>query len=365
MWGRLIAIASALQLVGCTANDASIFRNVDIDGTEATVVDAKQRMLITVVTEDGVKFCAEPSPDALSAISSSLSTSLSVGVFGQGEGAASVAGSLQEAASEIGKRNATVQLFRDGWYRLCEGALNGDIGQSTYALLATKYADSTVVSLAIEELSGLTASTTTASGEEGTEADTDARVGSGPDTPSPENSSQNQEQNPDEAPAPEAENEEEAAAPGADGDEDPQGLLHFAGLLAQADPGADGAAETDTADEPGEAETDENASTSGSTSAGAPVVAPKNPSGRAPNPSDTVAKASALMVSEYLHRARFNDCLLALDRINIDLGTEGYEPNVAMTAIVESCAEVIKNQAEPNRMLVELLAGAVSGTMPE
>ena len=108
MRGALITIALILPLVGCTANDVSIFRHFDTGGTKVTAVDAKQRFLITVAPDDKIKFCAEPSPDALSAISSSLATSLRAGLTGQGDGAAGIASSLQVALTQIGKRNATV-----------------------------------------------------------------------------------------------------------------------------------------------------------------------------------------------------------------------------------------------------------------
>lgn len=299
MRGAVLAMLSTLLVAGCTANDASIFRNFGSGEADVTAVDAKQRLFVTVPVNDdrksNLKFCAEPSPDALSAISSSLSTSLSVGIIGQGEGAAGVASSLQEAVQKIGKRNATVQLFRDGWYRLCEGSVNGDIRKSTYTLLATKYADSTVVWLAIEELAGLTTSTaaTTASG--GTTASAQTTIG--PSDPADPANADDQPPNP-------------------------------------------------------------QTSASSEASAGAPSASASVISGRANPPSDVVAKATAVLVTEYLQRARFNDCLLALDSINIDLGLGGIVKNDAMEAVIDGCKDVIKNQATESTVLSDLLSGA-------
>ncbi len=373
MRGALVAVIVVALLAGCTANDASIFRHFETAGTEATAVDAKQRFLITVDPDNKVEFCAEPSPDALSAISSSLSTSLSVGVFGQGEGAAGIASSLQEAAVQIGKRNATVQLFRDGWYRLCEGSLNGDVGASTYTLLATKYADSTVVWLAIEELAGLTAGSTAVSGTGGTTAGTTAGVGTAAPTqpaPAPPSGTPSTTTSKDSSSEGRTGEQTEVADANRGG---AKGLLHRASLLAQTDSGAGRAPGADAANQPAESEnraTTEtqseerrsNASATSDATAGAPTVSSISPTGRAANVSDTVAKAAAFMVSEYLHRARFNDCLLALDRISIDLSA-GEEKDAAMDATIAGCKEVITRQATHNRMLVELLG--VDGSAPE
>ena len=303
-----------------------------------------------------------------------------MGLTGQGEGAAGIASSLQEAATQIGKRNATVQLFRDGWYRLCEGSLNDDISGSTYTLLATKYADSTVVWLAIEELAGLTVSSAAVSGSGGTTASTSTAIGSAatqsPTAPQSESSVVDASEDDSST-----EDANKQAGKSNTNNGASQGLFHLASIFAQADTPADSAAEADAADQPSESETGDSpsestedtqsdepqrgASATSNAGAGAPVVAPVVSIGRAPNPSEIVAKAAAFIVSEYLHRARFNDCLLALDNVSIDLGSGGL-PNMAMDATVAACEEVIKGQAgSTNRMLVELLASAPSGTTPE
>jgi hypothetical protein len=162
MRGSAIATLLCAALIGCTANDTAIYHKWDIDGEESdrsVIIDAKQRAIISVKrfsTDNGHlpirKFCAEPSPDALSAISSSFATSLSVGVFGQGEGAGALSSSLSEAASELGRRNATIQLLRDGYYRLCEAHLNEALSAFQYNLLARKLADQMIILLAIEQL---------------------------------------------------------------------------------------------------------------------------------------------------------------------------------------------------------------------
>ena len=174
---------------GCTANEASIFRVVDNTkhAQETVLIDAKQRAIIYrdggYESEDTV--CAEPSPDALSAISSNLATSLSVG-FGGGESAAGSLGtSLVEAARQLGVRTSTIQLLRDGFYRLCEARLNEDITEFQYSVLMNRYISSMVALLAIEQLTPAkqTASALTAPVVGEVTVSTSAVTGQGDTTP--------------------------------------------------------------------------------------------------------------------------------------------------------------------------------------
>jgi len=172
---RTVGISAiALLVAGCTANDAGIFRTIGLaeGGPETIILDAKQRGIITVerdrttreynaalgrtipVTRTEVIVCAEPSPDALSAIATSLAISANVGLVGQGSAGAGLGSSLSEAATQLGRRNATIQLLRDAYYRLCEASANGTLNSLDYALLANKLSTSMVMLLAIEEIVG-------------------------------------------------------------------------------------------------------------------------------------------------------------------------------------------------------------------
>jgi hypothetical protein len=114
-------------------------------------LDAKQRVVLSLASEEGRSrtgryVCAEPSPDALSAIAAP--GALEAQVAGQGGGAASV--SLNEAVASMGLRTQTIQLLRDGLYRACEAYLNGAIDEFGYALLLNKYDDSMISLVAID-----------------------------------------------------------------------------------------------------------------------------------------------------------------------------------------------------------------------
>ena len=159
----LIVILMALTLTGCAG---SFFRPlvrgyslVKTDGTDTLVMDAKRRAIIGIPNPNRNKkvshkpgevermafYCAEPSPDALAAISAALTVS------GKADkDALKIA--VTEAAKQLGRRNATIQLLRDGLYRQCEAFLNGVVDDVTYSWIANKYVNAMVVLLAIEEI---------------------------------------------------------------------------------------------------------------------------------------------------------------------------------------------------------------------
>ena len=119
-------------------------------------VDAKQRfvwsprIMVRTLADDGnggVKpgverrsiVCAEPSPDALTAISNVINAELRrnrpQGDGSAGETSASLAGSLSETAQEIGSRTQVVQLLRDALYRACEAYANGALDDFGYSVI--------------------------------------------------------------------------------------------------------------------------------------------------------------------------------------------------------------------------------------
>lgn len=352
------AVIVSAALSACTANDSAIFHT--IDPVQTSAVDAKQRFLVVVDRKGERKFCAEPSPDALSAISSSFSTSLSGGIFGQGEGSGALGSALSEAVSQLGTRNATIQLLRDGFYRLCEGFLNNAASGTTYSLLATKYVDSMVTLLAIEQLTPANSKQLNTTSGKGSKATTKSSVGGATGgQANPAGSSTNTETTPPPAEAPNSpEPTRFAQTPFAS-----RPILTLVSLpslvpaasLAQ-NSETDGAASTprpnDTtnganstaAPAGGDAnKSDTGTNASGSATAGPPAVSVTVAQGNSGGPSTEVANTVAFIVGEYLQRARFNDCLLALDNLNIDLQTNSA--NEASSALIQTCAEVLHEQA--------------------
>jgi hypothetical protein len=165
------AVLSLSFLTGC-AN--YIFKTFDIDqSNESLSLDAKQR--IVLVTERGGKkgnrrvVCAEPSPDALSATAASFSGSAAVtiptaqgagagGTGGTGGGAAGgsggLAGGSSESVASLAMRTQTIQLLRDGYYRLCEAYMNGAIDENQYNVVLTNIGWLMTTLLGIDGIAG-------------------------------------------------------------------------------------------------------------------------------------------------------------------------------------------------------------------
>lgn len=154
---RISIILATASLVGCSS---TIFNKFDVSKNESVSLDARQRTIIVqpnhrrtdINGEPLAKVvCAEPSPDALSA----LSASLAGGANYKDDVAAKLSSAISESAKGLGVRNATIQLLRDGLYRACEAYANGALDEFQYGLTSAKYEDIMVTLLAIEQLTSL------------------------------------------------------------------------------------------------------------------------------------------------------------------------------------------------------------------
>jgi hypothetical protein len=189
-------------LAACGANEAAIYRSYSLqspnDSGKSVLIDAKQRAILTAPA-DQVRYppgqeerlrkvivCAEPSPDALSAISSTFAASAG-GLFPSGEEVqVALSRALSETATQLGQRNATIQLLRDGLYRQCEAYMNGLIDKTYYEQIANKYANAMVTLLAIEELAGKGAKSQKAASEKVLNASANVDLSAGQGSESPE-----------------------------------------------------------------------------------------------------------------------------------------------------------------------------------
>lgn len=148
----------SMTLLGCanmTHFSASHDWTEGNGAAQSAFIDAKQRA-VTVVrigdsTNAALRLCAEPSPDALSALAASSSVSFSK------EQKASLGYSLAlaESAGSIGLRTQSIQLMRDAMYRLCEGYLSNALTESAFETLHRRFQSSMVAILAIEQLTGV------------------------------------------------------------------------------------------------------------------------------------------------------------------------------------------------------------------
>lgn len=160
-----VSIAALVSLSAC-ARLTHLTRSVDLpkgagDG-KAVLIDAKQRAIVSAhakaVSTTGAtstettyfRLCAEPSPDALSALAASSGLSLSKSdTLGLANNFA-----VAEAAGSIGLRTQSIQLLRDAMYRVCEGYLSGALKGPDFITMMRRYQSSMVAVLAIEQLTG-------------------------------------------------------------------------------------------------------------------------------------------------------------------------------------------------------------------
>lgn len=153
--------ASIAFLAAC---DGTIHRQTDLGGVSVLSVDARQRIIVTgtrteitpaVGDQPAIQFqrtvtCAEPSPDAIVAQASTLATSAN-----SGEVNAAIAASLSESAGSIGLRTQSIQLLRDGYYRICEAYLNGAIGPTEYKQIVSAIDIFMIALVSIEAVTGV------------------------------------------------------------------------------------------------------------------------------------------------------------------------------------------------------------------
>lgn len=152
----LLVLLVGLSLTGC-ANFNTAYREFDAaasrDGGigKSISIDAKQRVILSAPSDrGGAIICAEPSPDALSALSASASGSFSNGA----DKLVQAALASSESAGSIGLRTQTIQLLRDGMYRICEGYMGGAVTQGEFVSLQRRYQNLMMGLLAIEQLTG-------------------------------------------------------------------------------------------------------------------------------------------------------------------------------------------------------------------
>ncbi|MCE4554293.1 hypothetical protein [Pelomonas cellulosilytica] len=152
----IVCALSAAGLSGC-ANFNAVKKDFVLTNGASVSIDAKQRALFSVYQPayDGSSarnvVCAEPSPDALSALAANLGVDMTVAAKSLG-----LAYGTQEGAASIGLRTQTIQTLRDAMYRLCEGYAGGALDDVGFVRLQRRYQAVMLGLLAIEQLTGAT-----------------------------------------------------------------------------------------------------------------------------------------------------------------------------------------------------------------
>ena len=118
---------------------------VERDGLGNPIHDAAGNPVVTSRTI----ICAEPSPDAIVAAASYFDSN-----FSSGDNSGSASSGFGEAVGNIGLRTQTIQLLRDGYFRVCEAYLNGAIGYREYVGIVSAIDHFMAVLVSIEAISG-------------------------------------------------------------------------------------------------------------------------------------------------------------------------------------------------------------------
>jgi hypothetical protein len=120
------------------------------DGQHSITLDATKRVILTSnrggPNRDKVVVCAEPSPDAMTALTAQMPVASTTSA------ATEALAKLQETAQQLGSRNATIQLLRDATYRACEAYLNGAIDEFEYSVILNHFDRIMVSLLGIEDI---------------------------------------------------------------------------------------------------------------------------------------------------------------------------------------------------------------------
>ena len=157
-----LVLLSAMSLVACASvgNLAAVNKKETLGSgyngkgfaPAGVFIDAEQRAVLSNRRNSNIDdirvVCAEPAPDALSAIAAQAGVSVS-----DISNAVTAEGGVSEAAANIGLRTQTIQTLRDGFYRVCEAYMNG-LSEEQYAIMLRRFQTNMIALLAIEQLTG-------------------------------------------------------------------------------------------------------------------------------------------------------------------------------------------------------------------
>lgn len=148
-------LGASLALSGCGAQDFFFNKDISLLPGHGQMSDIKQRGVFVQSRPDidGVSspvVCAEPSPDAMTAVAASLAARTDL----SDTGSAALAASANESVASVGLRTQTIQLLRDGFYRMCEGYMSGALTGEDYSIMQRRYQANMLALLAIEQLTG-------------------------------------------------------------------------------------------------------------------------------------------------------------------------------------------------------------------
>lgn len=151
--GVVLGVAAASLLGGCSNR---IHETSELGTVRTLSIDAKQRIVVNGMrTRSGdLITCAEPSPDALTAAALAMQAANETKSASGASSEQRLSGSFRESAASIGYRDQLVQMFRDGYYRMCEAYMNGSISRQEYQAAVLNIDTFMVTASAISALGG-------------------------------------------------------------------------------------------------------------------------------------------------------------------------------------------------------------------
>lgn len=159
-WRTIAMCLTIGGLAGCTTPTPGPYtQQVNVGTGSAITIDAKQRVVFThdlPATAGGrrsVVTCAEPSPDALTALGTSNALSFNIGGTTNPK-ALNLSNSVTEGAAFVGLRTQSIQLLRDAMYRLCEGYASGGMDDAEFKAMQRRFQSTIMGLIAIEQLTG-------------------------------------------------------------------------------------------------------------------------------------------------------------------------------------------------------------------
>lgn len=126
---KALAVVMAAATTGCAGE---IHRISNLSPGQVLSIDARQRLVLVGERNGQTIYCAEPSPDAIVARASYAAAQGNAKTPQGVEAGGRVGFSTSETAGSLGLRTQTIQLLRDGYYRVCEAYLNGAIEADQY-----------------------------------------------------------------------------------------------------------------------------------------------------------------------------------------------------------------------------------------
>lgn len=155
---KAVVLAGLAALAaGCA--DSTIHKIADVGDVKTLSLDAKQRLVFVANRSGGHHSsservtCTEPMPDALVAKAAVLAASGKFEEPGGPTASGNLAGGQTETAGSIGYRDHTIQMLRDGYYRLCEAYMNGAIDKEQYSSMI-RNADTFMVTISALQVIG-------------------------------------------------------------------------------------------------------------------------------------------------------------------------------------------------------------------